>query len=788
MKRLSAILFLASLFTHLVFGQTSSPEQQKERERWPDGTFKWATAESVTIKGYGSAIGLPVANASAPVAVPSPDGRYFHVVSWRGDLACGCTRVELLVYDTQAVRGWLTGDGAGLPVPFRMVPMSTRGPGGTLQNVVWDTDTTLIFVGRDNADMEQYYRFDVVTGKLRQLTKEPAGSRKLGIYPAYLQGQTIMFWRLSRTMPEDAATSPMIVAAPRDADGRIRVPKKEADSEWVVVYGNGEPWTLPVGAGSGLGAWFASSDGRRAVLMPNKKGTSALDGFVLADFAQRKTQVLSDVAPGGREGPPPMPGRPANPVAAKALWTAGESEVILVNAKLPAGQAPAGAPLDAGYIAAYEVKTGRWRVLETIKSRPASGEAKIRAIGWLESGKELLVAREVDGKPVEGTVYTRSADGWAPRTAPATVNVLPAARPKRPTLPDGLKITVRQSANDPPVLMASDGTREKPMSGPDQALQGVGIARVEPYTWRLADGTEQKGQLALPRDFVKGNKPLPLIIQNGGVHPDVFLPDGHTPSGYARQALVSQGFAVLEVGLRMAIDENGRPDPAESTQEGPKFVAQIDAAVETLARDGIVDPNRVGAIGHSRRGFQIHYAITHPGRVKLSAVEVWDSYVGAYPEYLDVARRSEDQVAGYEYTFGGSFWQNKASWLANEVLFNVDRVEAATLFVDSNYSFDGTHPRRRISNPPVQMWMTIGAYELNRRPMEYLTIPQATHLIPGAVYHKAALDVTVDWMNFWIQGKEDPDPAKAEQYKRWRGIRERNEQRKAEEAKTAKGQ
>jgi hypothetical protein len=26
-------------------------------------------------------------------------------------------------------------------------------------------------------------------------------------------------------------------------------------------------------------------------------------------------------------------------------------------------------------------------------------------------------------------------------------------------------------------------------------------------------------------------------------------------------------------------------------------------------------------------------------------------------------------------------------------------------------------------------------------------------------------------MNFWLQGREDADPAKAEQYKRWRAMR-----------------
>jgi len=33
----------------------------------------------------------------------------------------------------------------------------------------------------------------------------------------------------------------------------------------------------------------------------------------------------------------------------------------------------------------------------------------------------------------------------------------------------------------------------------------------------------------------------------------------------------------------------------------------------------------------------------------------------------------------------------------------------------------------------------------------------------------------VDWFSFWLKGEEDPDPAKAEQYKRWRKLRQQHE-------------
>jgi hypothetical protein len=43
---------------------------------------------------------------------------------------------------------------------------------------------------------------------------------------------------------------------------------------------------------------------------------------------------------------------------------------------------------------------------------------------------------------------------------------------------------------------------------------------------------------------------------------------------------------------------------------------------------------------------------------------------------------------------------------------------------------------------------------------------------------------SVDWFPFWLLDYEDPDPAKKEQYERWRGLREmqaENDKKAAEE-------
>jgi len=45
------------------------------------------------------------------------------------------------------------------------------------------------------------------------------------------------------------------------------------------------------------------------------------------------------------------------------------------------------------------------------------------------------------------------------------------------------------------------------------------------------------------------------------------------------------------------------------------------------------------------------------------------------------------------------------------------------------------------------------------------------HVLTNPVERMASQNLSVDWFRFWLQGYEDPDPAKADQYKRWRELR-----------------
>ena len=667
------------------------------------------------------------------------------------------------VYETGAVRKWLESNDTSPIAPFRTVQLNTKAARriGIGWDVTWDSPSSIMFTGQDEKDDAQIFHFDVASGKLQKLTSEK--DLLLLAYTSFRDGAAL--YRRQWT-GRKSTTPPSVEPALRTSTGEIIRDALGTTLEWAAVSRSGKPWTLPVGPRVGEAKSWISPGGKYAVLALNSEepGKGYLPGrYMIVDFERQKLTPIGPVAV--PMGPLAAANNPAQ--STTAFWTSDGTEAVIVNTLLPPKDIPKGNDPKAAYLAAYEPKSGRWRAIQELE-KPKDGEEKIRSIGWLVEGKELLVAREKDGKPTGGTVYTRQGDKWLGRPVDASVQ---QTEQKVADQLGGLNIFVKQSMNEPQALTASDGTREKTMTPPDPALRNVGIAKMKPFTFTMPDGSKLTAGLTLPLDFKPGSR-VPLVIQNSAYKPDMFLPDGQVPTGLARQALVAQGFAVLDIG--------GLGDIKTGPMtEGANFVARIDAAVDALAKEGIVDPARVGLVGHSRMGWRTHYAATHPGKVKLVAAGVWDSVSMNYIEYLEFATRGIE-VSSFLTTNGGLFWQNKENWMKHDVSFNADRVEAAMLFVNDI-------PDDSIADAiKDDVYFTAAALQANRKPFDLIFLNGTGHVVPGAAQRKRAMDLNVDWMNFWIQGKEDPDPAKAEQYKRWRGIRERNEQRKAEEAKTAK--
>ena len=375
------------------------------------------------------------------------------------------------------------------------------------------------------------------------------------------------------------------------------------------------------------------------------------------------------------------------------------------------------------------------------------------------SSKVSFRERNTDSGPYTLTSYVFESGQWVKTLAEVPSSIgLPS-----PPIPSGINVKVRQGTNDPPTLVASYETHEIVLSEPDAVLQRTWLARSEPFSWKEPNGDTITGGLMLPRNYLPGTK-LPLVIQAYYYFPQFFLPDGpHAGTSDTAQSLVARGFAVLQIDM---VAE--KYDPSNQARfdlrEAPAFVERIDTAVSALASQGVVEPTRVGLTGFSRGGYLTYQTITHPRQIRLAACVIDDSYTGSYADYLQQGQPASNQARNY----GAEFWANREEWLRQETTFNVDRVQTPAFFIRHNSTESEAY--RSIYGMPAQM--TIGAFRLNKRPIEYLFFRDGKHMLVRPQERLSLYTAVVDWMSFWLQGRVPLDKEKAE---RWLKLRKQQE-------------
>ena len=163
--------------------------------------------------------------------------------------------------------------------------------------------------------------------------------------------------------------------------------------------------------------------------------------------------------------------------------------------------------------------------------------------------------------------------------------------------------------NTPPHIVAVDPAsgRKSTLMDLNPQFQNIALARVEEITWKAAHGSELKGGLYWPPDYVAGKK-YPLVIQTHAWLDNRFWMDGPWTTAFAAQALAGKGFFVLQVAeltKRELLDWH----IVETSKEAPMAMAAYESAIDDLDRRGLIDRNRVGIIGFSRTLWYVTYTL-----------------------------------------------------------------------------------------------------------------------------------------------------------------------------------
>lgn len=156
------------------------------------------------------------------------------------------------------------------------------------------------------------------------------------------------------------------------------------------------------------------------------------------------------------------------------------------------------------------------------------------------------------------------------------------------------------------------------------------LGSVEAVSWKSKDGTVIEGVLHKPADYDPKRKyPLLIKIHGGptGVSQPRFLPNDYA---YPVQAFLAKGALILEPNYRGSAGYGAKFRALNVRNLGVGDMWDVMSGVDFLIAKGMVDPNKLGAMGWSQGGYISAFLTTHTDRFKAISVGAgisdWTTY------------------------------------------------------------------------------------------------------------------------------------------------------------------
>ncbi len=170
---------------------------------------------------------------------------------------------------------------------------------------------------------------------------------------------------------------------------------------------------------------------------------------------------------------------------------------------------------------------------------------------------------------------------------------------------------------------------------------------------------------------------------------------------------------------------------------------------------------RVGIVGFSRTCFYTMAALAS-GAIPFRAATITDGFNYGYWQYLaytdsygDLNARDAEAILGAR-----PFGSGLSKWIERSPEFNLANVSAPLQVVALGRT------------SLISMWEPYAALRHLNKPVDLIVLPNdSTHVLTNPGQRVTSQGGTIDWFRFWLQGYEDPDPSKREQYVRWAKLR-----------------
>ena len=747
-------------------------------------------AEDVGLKlvyQYGSG-GVP---SGGEVLKFSPDKRYFVVVSEKGNLQTNRPEDTIWLFNIAEIEKVMSHPGQGTPPsPIPLVTVSSDAKGPFLENVRWLPDSSgIVFTQPMKSARTSFHQLHLVqigSREVKVLTPEDQDVSGFDVKSEVTYVYKVSAPKLLAPPPEDT-DKPKVLTGKRNIV-EVLFPSDEFNLPSLSPFPQAGLWLVTEGKARQvlnsnekladqirlspdgrylLGAisvehppadWAKYQGADMGIYKGTYKFPVPTSAYYLFDLQTGSKKQLFNAPRGGELGWWPS-------VDFDASWSSDGKSLLLANVFLPLDSVVAKENAEREkhpYVALYRVESGR---LEGLLPVEAGLQEKryFLADGFFEDNETAVL--KFDKLWMEPPSYIGpSIAVFKEGTGGSWKEVSRGDEdPRLATLP--VRIELRESINQPPILVATDKAsgNSQAVWDPNPQLKQVDLGDAKTVTLKNVPGFPGEEQMGLvfPPDYVPGKR-YPLVIQTHGYTPHQFLTSGVFTTPFAARAMAARGIIVAQIG---GVDELGYEESVKA----------YDSIIGKLSGEGLIDPTKVGAIGFSSpvRVVLAHMAF---GKNRLAAASILDGVDSGYLQsmlWLQVKGDFETRYENGGLPFGAEGLKN---WIVKSPVFNTDKMKTPLLIL----SF--------APGALLAQWEEYSTLYQQNKPVELITLP-APYEHPSTNPKNRLYSETfnADWFDFWLNNHEDPDPAKAEQYKRWREMRKMQENEKQSAETTTQG-
>jgi dipeptidyl aminopeptidase/acylaminoacyl peptidase len=687
------------------------------------------------------------AGASDQVGLFSPDHTKFIVTIQRGNLLNNSNEYSILLFTAKHI--------FDKPAPELLVTMSSSSNQEAIRGARWLSDNrSIVFLGSNRGSLSQVYQLNSQTKRIERLTNHPTSIVAFDVsedghelvYEAVPPVKNVLNTEetdrngvvITSQYPSDlvlAACASCERSARMDRDlylqAKGRSPSKVTTQDFLTEYlplsmsPNGRHVLLQAHLAEVPSRWSRYQDVGLHPYIVERHKYGIPSNVTTYLVVNTKTQELK-----------PLIDAPVSWYEHGFAWAGDGSSIVLSGTYMPLDvKEPEELRLREQSTAVIEVSMDTRKIVK-ITDQPLTVKS------WDEQTGVLLLEGGEGDKPHTVQRYQKDASGWKQVSAQSDQG-------KK----QNLRVTLEENINIPPAIFVSDVTigRKALIYDLNPQFKNLRFAKEESITWKASDGHESRGGIYIPPDYKPGSR-YPLVIQTHGYNKERFWIDGPWDSAFAAQALANCGIFVVQTDEVTSREEYKKF--FGTGQEGRHEMSMYEGLIDELDKRGMIDREKVGVIGFSRTVYHTAYTLTH-SKYDFAAATMADGFDGGYVNYALFQSSDSLRVNGGT-PFGGSL----LSWMNNAPGFNLEKVK--------------TPVRIEMYGPGMFLggWEWFSGLSLLNKPVDFVWLPNGTHLLVKPWERMTSEQGNVDWFRFWLQGYEDPDPEKKQQYVRWRHLRD----------------